>query len=167
MREDHMNKPTTKEIVRFFDKVRITKHCWLWTGRIKFGYGEFFYQYRMVRAHRLSYELFVGPIELGKHILHRRECGRRDCINPHHLYMGTNADNNRDRVLWGNFIFGEAHKNAKLTEKDVLSIRSLRKNRGYTYKILANMFGVGITLIHGIVKGQKWKQLLESGVEET
>lgn len=156
-----MDRPTTKQVARFFDNVRITKNCWLWIGRMNlFGYGEFSYRNKHIRSNRFSYQLFVGPIDPGKHILHRRECGNRNCVNPNHLYMGTNADNHRDRVLWGNFIFGEAHKNAKLTEEDVLNIRKLRKNKGYKYRILADMFGVSIPQLYRIVQGQEWKQLL-------
>ncbi len=96
-----MRKPTTAEVARFFDKVQITKHCWLWIGAITLGYGQLDFNGKTAKAHRFSYELFVGPIETGKMILHKRECGNRNCVNPHHLYMGTHADNMRDMVLWG------------------------------------------------------------------
>ena len=96
-----MRKPTTKEVARFFDKVQITSHCWLWMATTFNGYGLLGFNGKTVRAHRFSYELFVALIEPGKMILHRRECGNRNCINPHHLYMGTHADNMRDKEIWG------------------------------------------------------------------
>ena len=99
---DEMDRPTTAGVARFFDNVRITKSCWLWMGYFDGnGYGCFGFRGGKVSSHRFSYQLFVGPIELGKYILHRRECGDRRCVNPNHLYMGTNADNVRDRELWG------------------------------------------------------------------
>lgn len=86
----------------FLDKVRITRHCWLWIGYLNLkGYGLFFSEGKNIKAHRFSYEFFVGPIEPGKMVLHKRECNERSCVNPNHLYMGTHNDNVRDRELWG------------------------------------------------------------------
>lgn len=148
-----MDRPTTAEVARFFDKVRITKHCWLWEAyTLPNGYGQFKFRYSNVRAHRFSYELFVAPIELGKHILHRRECGNRNCVNPNHLYMGTNADNMRDRGVWGT-------PKTKLTKEDVSTIRRLYKRNVFGYSRLAKMFNVSITSIKRIIKRKNWKYL--------
>ncbi len=158
-----MNKPTTKEVARFWGKVQKTDSCWLWIAALNtVGYGRFWYNKKMVGAHRFSYELSIGQIPKGIHVLHKKCCGNRSCVNPNHLYMGTNADNQRDRVMWGHFIFGEAHNNAKLSEEDVLTIRSLRKNKGYTYKILADMFGVDQSHIFRIIHHQSWAHLQET-----
>lgn len=96
-----MDKPTAKEFARFLDKVQITNSCWLWIASLSNGYGRSGFRGKAMGAHRLFYELFVGPIEMGKYILHRKECGNRSCVNPHHLYMGTQKDNMRDMRLWG------------------------------------------------------------------
>jgi hypothetical protein len=71
--------------------------CWIWMGQIdKDGYGQF----RMCatdkwhKAHRASYELFVGEIPAGKNVLHT--CDVPGCVNPAHLYIGTQKDNVRD-----------------------------------------------------------------------
>ncbi len=158
-----MDKPTTAEVARFFDKVQITKHCWLWTGCIVGGYGQFGFRGSIIRAHRFSYELFVGPIELEKHILHRRECGNRNCVNPHHLYMGTNDDNMRDKATWGNVAIGERHGQSKLSESDVISIRKIHKNTSQSYEDTAAIFGVDPTQISNIVRGIYWRHLLPAG----
>lgn len=73
--------------------------CWLWTASsAKSGYGDF----RLGRhylAHRASYEGFVGPIPQGMHVLHK--CDVRLCVNPSHLFVGTNKENIDDSVKKG------------------------------------------------------------------
>ncbi len=155
-----MDRPTTKEVARFFDKVQITKHCWLWEAQISDkGYGQFKFHGSGIPAHRFSYQLFVGPIEPGKMILHRRECGNRSCVNPNHLYMGTNADNVRDRELWGNPGIGEKHGRAKLSESNVLAVRRIHKDKRCGYAETAESFGVTPALIGSIVRGRLWRHL--------
>ena len=73
--------------------------CWEWTGSIcTYGYGriDFFESGKVIpkRAHRVMYEYSVGPIPEGKFILHK--CDNRKCVNPEHLYVGTQADNMND-----------------------------------------------------------------------
>lgn len=69
--------------------------CWLWTslgdGR---GYGKFSLQGKRRRAHRVAYDLFVGPIPDDAHVLHH--CDVPCCVNPAHLWVGTHTDNMRD-----------------------------------------------------------------------
>lgn len=66
--------------------------CWLWTGTINHkGYGHIYIDGSTRRAHRVSWELLVGPIEDGKHLDHL--CRNRSCINPEHLEPVTNAVN--------------------------------------------------------------------------
>lgn len=155
-----IDKPTTKEIARFFDKVRITKHCWLWTAGLSWnGYGQLGFHGRTTRAHHFSYKLFVGSIEPGKLILHRRECGNRNCVNPNHLYMGTHIDNTRDMILWGDHQYGETHPLAKLSEKDVLEIRRLHRNKRQKRKYIANLFRISLSHLDRIISGQAWKHL--------
>ena len=69
---------------RFWAKVNKTDTCWLWTASTKDGvYGQFKYEGQMVRAHRVSYELFVGPIPNGWTIDHL--CRVPLCVRPSHL----------------------------------------------------------------------------------
>lgn len=80
----------------------------------------------MVRAHRFAYEQAHGPIGQGLHCCHH--CDNRLCVNPAHLFLGTNQDNINDRVRKGRShrnptYKGEGHPKARLTVDDVVEIR--------------------------------------------
>ncbi len=155
-----MDSPMTKEVARFFDKVNITRHCWLWSAaKYRNGYGAFSFCGGNIKAHRFSYELFVGPIEMGKLILHRRECGNRNCVNPNHLYMGTHRDNMRDMCIWGNIALGERSGNSKLSKSDVINIRKYHKDKAYKTKDIAEMFDISQMQVGRIVRGLSWKHI--------
>lgn len=77
---------------RFWAKVNKTDTCWLWTAAQKHnGYGSFTYKGKTFRAHRLSYELLVGPIPAGLVLDHL--CRVRHCVNPAHLEVVTMEEN--------------------------------------------------------------------------
>lgn len=87
-------------IYRFYGNVSVQltgKQCWLWKGATSRGdYGVFNIGGKLERAHRLSYEIHNGPITKGLHCLHK--CDEPNCINPDHLFLGTNQDNVNDMV---------------------------------------------------------------------
>jgi|ERR1041385_1929703 len=90
-------KPRTPVAVRFWTKVEKTPTCWIWTGaQDRHGYGYFHFGKRneAVKAYRMAYELAVGPIPEGMHVLHR--CDNPPCVNPAHLFIGTHRDNMQD-----------------------------------------------------------------------
>src|SRR4051812_22074657 len=85
---------------RFWSKVDKTGECWLWTAyRDAAGYGRFGLAGKVQKAHRVSYELAVGPIPAGAHVLH--SCDNPPCVNPDHLRVGSRIDNMRDKFMRG------------------------------------------------------------------
>lgn len=88
-------------IPRFWAQVQKTETCWLWkgfpTGANK--YGDFQVDGVRYRAHRYSYEMAKGPIPDGMKVLHR--CDNPICVNPDHLFLGTQGDNMRDMTRKG------------------------------------------------------------------
>jgi len=86
---------------RFWAKVDRTDDCWLWTAcRTTHGYGQFRPERsRGAQAHRVAWELTNGPIPAGMLVLHR--CDNPPCVNPAHLFLGTQSDNMRDMYAKG------------------------------------------------------------------
>ena len=86
---------------RMLSKINKTNYCWLWTDKPdKDGYGKLAIDGKSPRAHRLAYQLWIGPIPLDKpHVCHH--CDNPPCVNPEHLYAGTAKDNAKDRATRG------------------------------------------------------------------
>jgi hypothetical protein len=143
---------------RFWAKVHKTDTCWLWIGTKgrTGGYGSFQIGRQSVLAHRYAYEATVGPIPDGMNLLHK--CDTPACVNPGHLWPGTQQENVLDSVEKGRWPCGVQHTRAKLTEGDVRHIRQLRKE-GATQMALAELFGVARSTIRSILIGRNWKHL--------
>lgn len=93
-RHKRYDKPTPIESL--LNKIRVDSDgCWNYTLKTNdSGYGVVWVDGKRVRAHRLSYEHFVGQIPDGMFICHK--CDNPSCVNPDHLYAGTQKDNIRD-----------------------------------------------------------------------
>lgn len=131
--------------------------CWLWTGGTKRGYGALRLSDQTVEyAHRLSWMLNNGPIPKGMDVLHR--CDTPRCVNPQHMFLGTQQDNVKDMDQKGrrNPVRGERGGRARLTEAQVIEIRLLYANTDTTYHKLGCLFGVDFNTIQAIVSRRNW-----------
>lgn len=153
--------PKLTDINDIFLRVKCgsSDECWPWmmyTNRG--GYGVVMFRGSPTMAHRVIFEAANGPIPKGLYILHK--CDNRICCNPNHLFMGTIADNNADKMAKGRHRGprGTGHPLSKITEADVISIREKYKN-GHTQVMLAREFGVHQTKISEIVRGLAWKHV--------
>lgn len=141
--------------------------CWIWVGakHVQFGYGVLKFGGRagkLLLAHRVSYEIYMGPIPDGCCVLHK--CDNPPCVNPEHLFLGTRADNSADKVSKGRQSFTPGQKgaespNAKLTDADVLHIRSVYSPRTVSADSLAREFGVSKRAILRIIHRVTWNHI--------
>lgn len=81
---------------RFWAKIKITStSCWIWTGATNWGgYGVIEHNYKTKLAHRISWELNFGQIPKSINVLHK--CDNPICVNPAHLFLGSQQDNIND-----------------------------------------------------------------------
>lgn len=134
--------------------------CWNWQGVIEpAGYGLVNFG-GPNRAHRVAWLLANGPIpnsgtrrSLG--VLHR--CDNRACVNPNHLFVGTDADNAADMKAKGRSVSGEMHYTTKITEAQVAAIRADFRPA----KVIAAEYGISTTTVYQIQKGGTWKYVTE------
>lgn len=153
----------TKQTIK--DRIQISDAgCWIWTGARKncrrgtHRYGWVTFNGKQMSAHRAVWILFHGDIEKGKVICH--QCDDPGCVNPNHLFVGTQADNvadmiNKKRKWIGNSIRKSDGKpaGAKLSDNDLALVRLLRA-RGVLQKDIAKHFHVSQGCISNILNGK-------------
>jgi hypothetical protein len=135
------------------------KGCWLWRRKIlKSGYGDIGINGKSVLAHRASYEAFRGPIPNGAQVCHK--CDVKSCVNPEHLFLGTQKQNQADMVAKGRSARGEMASSAKLTERAVREIRRALPSYGYR-EALSKKFGVSPGSVSNIRARRTWAHVGE------
>lgn len=135
---------------RFLNKLQKSQGgCWNWTGSINNkGYGEVRIGNKKFFSHRASWIFHFGepPVHSSYHgmcVLHK--CDNRKCVNPEHLFLGTNLDNVIDMFSKGRKIY-----KSKIDKNEFSSIRK-QKLSGMTFKQIAKNYGVSVTVIRNIV----------------
>lgn len=162
--------------------------CWPWTKRTnRNGYGQFSLNQRTESSHRIAFLLSGGVFTEDKpYGLH--SCNNPRCCNPNHIRAGSNEDNVADKVAFGrqargewfsdirrrtacrgesHYTFlrpgcrehGEDKPNAKLTDQLVKTIRDEYASGGWSYKRLAQRYGVSQTLVALVVRREVWRHV--------
>lgn len=144
----------------------ITK-CWNWQGCKRSGYGRLMIgsrtegTRRSVSAHRYAYEIFIAAIPKGLYICHR--CDNPSCVNPEHLFIGTQQENVNDREAKGRNkiprLSGERHPKAKLSYEKVRLIRDLYSGKRGEITKLSTLFNVSRRSIYFVVHNKAWTNI--------
>ena len=147
---------------RFWEKVDVKgpDECWEWTAcKIKDGYGHIRGggdSQKLLLAHRISWEIHNGPIPKGMQVHHH--CDNPGCVNPAHLWTGSQADNIRDRDEKGRQIHprGEAHGRTHQSEQTVREIRTLAREERLTQQEIGARYGIASSTVNSIKTGENW-----------
>jgi len=135
-------------------KVDPNNNCWIWQGfKDKDGYGSIIINQKMNKPHRVMWEIHNGPIPEGINVLHK--CDNPPCVNPDHLFLGSQKDNIQDCIKKDRFVRGEKNGRAKLTKNKVIKI--YYDNRKYAE--IAKDFSVSKASVGSIKKGRNWAHL--------
>lgn len=120
--------------------------CWLWDRCLVRGYGQLKANGKRIYAHRFMFEMLIGPVPAGKKVLHRCDVPR--CVNPAHLFLGTQADNMADCARKG-------RQHSKITTLHVQCI--LRDCR--PQKTIAKEYGLDQSQISRIKNRVDWRHV--------
>lgn len=155
---------------RFYAKILIPNEngCMIWNGsKDPRGYGGFVGLHKkMTSAHRYSYQLHIGIIPKGMFVCHK--CDNPSCVNPEHLFLGTNSDNHQDMLKKGREKDNSGTKNgmSKLDESKVIEIKKLLSEGNLTHKEIGNRFNISRQVVSSLKKkGMAWKIVENKAME--
>lgn len=161
----HKKRPPEERFWEKVDRSGGALACWLWLAGVfqsGDGYGAFTVTTGLVvRAHRYAWELLCGPIPPGMEVCHNCPTGDNPrCVNPAHMFLGTQTDNMRDMREKGrqgkpNPVMGTRHHNAKLDPDAVRAIR-VALAAGEAKTVIARRHGVDPATIANIERGRIW-----------
>lgn len=137
--------------------------CWNWIGNMfQGGYGQFKHRKFLgkitgINASRASWLIHNGHLDSSLFVLHK--CDNRRCVNPTHLYIGTQKENMEDCVLKQRINKGVDRPQSKLTEENIREIKDLRK-RHFSYRYIAKKYNVTPSAIFSAAKGIAWSHVI-------
>jgi hypothetical protein len=162
------NKGIKEDLATRFMKHVVVDHetgCWNWTGtKNRAGYGSIQVNQYKRFAHRVSWEIHKGAIPPAEgyhgHVVCHR-CDNPPCVNPEHLFLGTQYTNMKDRDSKGRRVaaVGSSHAMSKLTEVDVRAIRAMAETGRVSQFELARSFKVSRGMISLVVNRKNWKHI--------
>lgn len=134
--------------------------CLIWTGHTTpGGYGKIRARGTRLFIHRLAYELMVGEIRDGLCVCHK--CDNPRCVNIDHLFLGTRADNNADKVRKNRQSRGSAHsmpgERHPLAKLSVSQVMAIRETTGKTQRQVAEEYGVSQSIVSRIITNKNWR----------
>lgn len=145
---------------KFFSRVRVEGDCWVWTGANDggLGYGKIYLSGGgQLKAHRVAWEMFNGDIKDGLFVLHH--CDNPPCVNPAHLFLGTQYENIQDRHRKGRTSHGTSKPHAVLTD-DIVRMAKTMFAMGLSKKQIAQGIGVSYVAIWHVLRGYSWKHVV-------
>lgn len=156
------NKPLTVEA--FWSRVAKSDGCWIYTwGKESNGYGylqnPFTKPPKFITAQRVAWIFTHGPIAPGLKVCHT--CDNPPCVNPAHLFLGTDADNAQDKSRKGRSLAGEKNTHAKLTDAQVIALRRRAHVTNEPYSQLAIEHKVSVTAVTNAIGGRTFRHLTE------
>jgi hypothetical protein len=142
----------------FWSFVDKTGDCWIWNGRRNVdGYGIYCKDGKGLRAHRVAWEMQHG-VEIGDCVA-MHTCDTPACCNPAHIVLGTHRDNQLDKAAKNRQAKGDKSGTAKLTEAQVIEMRSRYRPRDVTYLDLSRAYGVSKDAAQKAIRGINWKHV--------
>lgn len=126
--------------------------CWNWTAYKCHGYGRMGFNGKIHMAHRMAFKIAYGPFDERLKVLHR--CDNPSCVNPSHLFVGTQKDNVDDMTRKGRraSFGGERNSGRKLSADQVMRIRQDKRSG----PVIAAEYGVTRAAINKIRRGVTW-----------
>lgn len=134
--------------------------CYLWLkARDRDGYGVLRVGSRShVRAHRFSYETYIGPLGNHEYVLHK--CDNTSCVRPEHLEIGSLSKNSKDSYLRGRHSqVGSNNSGSKMTEEQVIEARKMRLEENLSVTLIAKKYGMSISGMSQVLSGTNWRHV--------